>query len=86
MPGRAGTLAELAFLWALERADLLGPRPIVLLGGPFPGLLERLGGMGTLEASQIEVTRVARSIGEAADLIALGLVSFARFRKGESGA
>jgi uncharacterized protein (TIGR00730 family) len=86
LPGRAGTLAELAFLWALERAGLLGPRPIVLLGGPFPEIRDRLGGMGTLQASQLQTTRVARSIGEAADLIALGLVSFERFRRGESGA
>jgi len=42
LPGGVGTLAELAFLWALGKAHLLGPRPVLLLGEPWPEFLEQL--------------------------------------------
>lgn len=41
-PGKAGTLAELAFLWALERAGLLSGKPRILLGGIWRDLVASL--------------------------------------------
>ena len=85
LPGRAGTLAELALLWALQRAGHLGPRPVVLLGETWAALLEPLFRMDVLEATQRKGTRVAGSPEEAVGLIQLGLDSFERFRNGEPG-
>jgi hypothetical protein len=85
LPGGAGTLAELAFLWALERAGHLGPRPVVLLGREWPGLMQALLERGILAGAQQEVTRFADSPEQAADLVGLGLKSFERFRKGDPG-
>jgi uncharacterized protein (TIGR00730 family) len=86
LPGRSGTLAELAFLWALSRADLLGPRPVVLLGAGWPELLESLQTLGILNGEPLRVSRYAAGEAEAVNLVALGLESFERFCKGESGA
>ena len=59
LEGKAGTLAELSFLWALQRAGCLGPRPVVLLGGRWKGLLRHLETEGMLEPSQLESSPVA---------------------------
>ena len=72
--GKSGTLAELAFLWALNRADLLPPTRIVLLGDFWEGLLRSLEELQMIEARQIGITRLARTPAEAVDLI----VSFLR--------
>lgn len=65
LKGKAGTLAELTFLWALHRARLLGDRPIVLLGAFWKGFLENVETMGLLDRNQAAVTRVTRSPEEA---------------------
>lgn len=57
--GKAGTLAELTFLWALHRARLLGDRPIVLLGGFWQGFLDKVDSLGLVEGSQLAITHVA---------------------------
>ena len=86
LPGRSGTLAELAFLWALRRAGLLGDRPTVLLGEVWEELLGLLRERGVLEPEVREATRVAASPEQAANLVALGLQAFDRFRKGSTAA
>lgn len=53
LPGKAGTLAELALLWALDRAGCLGPRPVVLLGDRWGAVLRSLRENHVLEVSQI---------------------------------
>jgi uncharacterized protein (TIGR00730 family) len=58
LPGKAGTLAELAQLWALERAGCLAGRPVILLGRHWKTLLEALGESGMLESPQLRITRV----------------------------
>jgi uncharacterized protein (TIGR00725 family) len=40
LAGKAGTLAELAWVWALARAGSLPVRPVVALGAPWPDLLD----------------------------------------------
>ena len=86
LPGRSGTLAELTTLWALHRAGLLGERPIVLLGGAWPGLMEELEGRELLEGARRSVTRQAASPEEAVDLVTLGLESWEGFcRRGDRG-
>lgn len=68
--GGAGTLAELAMLWALHRVGGLEARPVVLLGDPWPGFLEQLSRSGMLEPPELEATRLARSPEEAVRLLA----------------
>jgi uncharacterized protein (TIGR00730 family) len=85
LPGKSGTLAELAFLWALHRAGELGPRPIVLLGEGWRRLLGSLRELEVLEPSQMRVTREARGVEAAVELAMLGMESFAAFCGGEEG-
>ena len=59
LPGKAGTLAELAWLWALDRAGCLEQRPVVLLGSGWESLLDLLEREGMLEPRQIGLTRLA---------------------------
>lgn len=65
LPGKAGTLAELAFLWALERAGCLGGRRVVLLGTAFEQLFEVLKRCEMLENRQIVATHCTRTPAEA---------------------
>jgi uncharacterized protein (TIGR00730 family) len=65
LPGKAGTLAELAWLWALDRAGCLARRPVVLLGDPWSPLIELLERNEMLEASQIRRMRLAQTPEEA---------------------
>jgi uncharacterized protein (TIGR00730 family) len=57
--GKSGTLAELAFLWALSRAGSLEGRTVVLLGDAWARLLELLSETEMLEQGQRAITRVA---------------------------
>lgn len=61
LEGKAGTLAELAFLWALQRAGCLGPRPVVLLGDSYRDLVPVLERSMILEPEQLDRTRLATS-------------------------
>jgi hypothetical protein len=69
LPGKAGTLAELAFLWALRKAGLLGPKPIVLIGAVWEDLIPRLVELGLLESEIAAATRVVRGPEEAVDVV-----------------
>jgi len=69
LPGKAGTLAELSFLWALDRAGCLGRRRVVLLGDSFGAVLDQLGRSEMLDPEQIEITRIATSPQEVLDLL-----------------
>lgn len=57
--GKSGTLAELALLWALDRAGCLNRRPVVLLGDGWSALLAFLRRCEMLEPAQRRITRVA---------------------------
>jgi hypothetical protein len=59
--GRAGTLAELAFLWALRKAGLLGPKPIVLVGEFWDEVLRQLRRSDLIAGQDLAGTRVVRS-------------------------
>ena len=61
LEGKAGTLAELAFLWALQRAGCLGAAPVVLLGGNWSALLPTLERLGILDAELLKATRISDS-------------------------
>ena len=65
LSGKAGTLAELTFLWALHRARLLGDRPIVLLGERWEQFVESIRALNLVDESQLAVTRVAETASEA---------------------
>ncbi len=69
LDGKAGTLAELALLWALDRAGCLHGRPVVLLGNSFGELLQQLERSGMLEREQVEITLIARSPEHAVQLL-----------------
>jgi uncharacterized protein (TIGR00725 family) len=61
LQGRSGTLAELLFLWALHKADLLGRKPIQLLGAAWDEFLGSLERLDLLDPVVLEVTEVART-------------------------
>ena len=69
LEGKAGTLAELAFLWALQRAGCLGTRPVVLLGDSYRDLLPVLERSVILEPEQLKSTRLASSPEELLQMI-----------------
>lgn len=69
LPGKAGTLAELSFLWALHRGRLLGSAPVVLLGGFWDGLVEEMLRRGLLDPPQAEATSHAATPEEAVSII-----------------
>ena len=69
LPGKAGTLAELTFLWALHRARLLGDRPIALLGTPWKVFLEQVGALNLLDGAQMDVTHLAATPEDAVALM-----------------
>ena len=69
LPGKSGTLAELAFLWALDRARCLNGRPVVLLGSGWQPLVDLLGRSEMLESSQLRHTHVTETPGEAVELL-----------------
>lgn len=58
LPGRAGTLAEVAFLWALIRAGLLGSKPVVMVGAEWEPLLRQLQDLDILGAPELSATSV----------------------------
>lgn len=65
LQGRAGTVSELALLWALHRAGCLGRRPVVLLGRYWKEFLHLLECNGALERAQLDVTRLVETPREA---------------------
>jgi uncharacterized protein (TIGR00730 family) len=65
--GRSGTLAELAFLWALRKADLLGPKPILLVGTVWEDLLAHLRRLGLLDPEASEACRLVPGPREAVE-------------------
>jgi len=69
LPGKAGTLAELTFLWALQRARLLGDRPTVLCGQAWPALLQALTGAGILDPDILCATWHAPHVDDAVGLL-----------------
>ncbi len=69
LPGKSGTLAEWAFLLALRRADLLGPKPIVLLGSSWEDLLGHLRRLDILGEPELGACRTARSPVEAVETV-----------------
>lgn len=69
LPGKAGTLAETAFLWALHRAGLLGGKPIVLVGPFWNGFVDQLMARGLLEPSQAAATEHAATPEDAVRII-----------------
>jgi len=84
LPGKSGTWAELFLVWALHRADLLGPRPVVLLGSGWEAAVAALEGWGILEPDHREVVRLAATPEETVALVALGIDQFERFRQGDT--
>jgi uncharacterized protein (TIGR00725 family) len=69
LSGRSGTLAEVAFLWALCRAGLLGPKPIVLVGPAWGSLLPELRRLDFLGEPELEATVLADDPPAAVDLV-----------------
>ena len=70
LPGKAGTLAELSQLWAMQRAGCLAGRPVVLLGNDWHFLVEELSGRRMLEPSQLRSTHLVSGPREAVRTLA----------------
>ncbi len=69
LPGKAGTLAELAFLWALHRAGCLDRRPVVLLGVNYAPLIRHLERHRLLDAAEARINHVAATPEQAVELL-----------------
>ncbi|MFQ5701770.1 MAG: LOG family protein [Acidobacteriota bacterium] len=69
LPGKAGTLAELTFLWALRRAQLIEDRPIVLLGAVWGRFLEVVRAMAIVDVEQLAITDLADTPEAAIDIM-----------------
>jgi len=69
LPGKAGTLAELTTLWALDRAGCLGRRPVILLGSGWQPLLTLLARQGMLDPAQAALNRVVETTDQGLDLL-----------------
>ena len=78
LPGKSGTLAELAMLWALDRAGCSKGRPVVLLGAGWQPLVDLLERNDMLESSQVRNTHVTERPEEAVELLTALLVASAR--------
>lgn len=72
LDGRAGTLAELAFLWALRRAGCLGNRPVVLWRNAWGDVLARLVATGKLDEDELRYTTLVRDAPAAAAALRAG--------------
>lgn len=69
LDGKAGTLAELAFLWALDRAGRLGDRPVILLGDAWSAMVDLLARQGRLDPPQVAITLRANDPDEAVRIL-----------------
>ena len=71
--GRAGTLSELSFLWALERAGSLGTLPVVVLGDYWRPLIRVAEEQDYLEAAQLAATTIVATEAEAVERLSEAL-------------
>lgn len=70
LDGKAGTLAELAFLWALQRAGCLDGRPVVVWSDAWGEVTDVLSRRGHLDRNELDATYRAAQPREAAETIA----------------
>jgi len=78
LAGKSGTLAELTFLWALHRAQMLGNRPVVLLGDFWGRFLALLRELDLVDEGQISITHVTTTAQDAVNTIRKSLMSTAK--------
>jgi uncharacterized protein (TIGR00730 family) len=69
LAGRAGTLAELSMLWALNREGCLEGRPVILLGVCWSALLDLLSDNDMLEESQLDATHLVPTAAAAVETL-----------------
>lgn len=69
LQGKAGTLAEVSFLWALRRARYLGSRPVVLAGPHWSSTLSTLQGEHFLDSDTLDCTWSSTTVDGAVDLL-----------------
>ncbi len=70
LAGKSGTLAELSFLWALNRSGLLPRTRIVLLGDFWDRFLDSLKSHQMIEAQQLDITTTALTPEQAVEQVA----------------
>ncbi len=69
LAGKAGTIAELAWVWALARAGCLPARPVVALGQPWPDVLDLLERRDMLDTPARQMTERAADENEAVAIL-----------------
>jgi uncharacterized protein (TIGR00725 family) len=69
LAGKAGTLAELTWIWALARAGCLPARPVVALGAPWPSVLDLLEQSDMLDPIALQMTERAADENEAVAIL-----------------
>lgn len=69
LTGKTGTLAELAWVWALARAGSLPPRPVVAVGEPWLAVLDLLERGDMLDPVALRMTERAATAREAVEIL-----------------
>jgi predicted Rossmann-fold nucleotide-binding protein len=69
LAGKAGTLAELTWVWALARAGCLPLRPVVPLGGPWREIIGVLDRHGILDPVALRMTELADDEHQAVEIL-----------------
>jgi uncharacterized protein (TIGR00730 family) len=70
LPGQTGTLAELAWVWALRRAGCLPLRPVIVLGESWRLLIEMLRHQGVMDSNAVEMTACIDQVSELIPVLA----------------
>ncbi|MFQ5767407.1 MAG: LOG family protein [Acidobacteriota bacterium] len=69
LEGKAGTLAEVGFLWALTRAQLMGHRTVVLVGSAWCEFLAVARRLAVLDETSTGSTQTAASVEQGVSLL-----------------
>ncbi|HEY3266852.1 MAG TPA: LOG family protein [Armatimonadota bacterium] len=72
-PGGIGTLLELSYVWQLVQIGLMEPRPVLLLGDMWPGLLDwmrdAMAGRGFINPSDLDDVHLVSTRDEVIDIL-----------------
>ncbi len=65
LPGGIGTLTEVTLVWNSLQIGSIPPRPLILLGAPWPGLVEAFARYTEMGDSVLALPRLAANVDEA---------------------
>lgn len=69
LPGGIGTLSEVTLVWSLFQAGSLSPRPLILVGSPWAGLVEAFARHTEMDDGVLRLARLVVDAKEATKLL-----------------